>query len=168
MNDNHTAENSQDAADAAAEPSIYTLIGGEATVRALVKRFYQLMDTLPAAQGIRHMHAADLSPIEEKLVLYLTGWLGGPQLYIEKYGHPMLRARHLPFSIGSSEIKQWLLCMRQALNETVADPGVRAHIDSALTGLALHMRNRRDDAPVATANPSPDRTTNPAADQSSP
>lgn len=168
MNDNHTAENSQDAADAAEAPSIYTLIGGEATVRALVKRFYQLMDTLPTAQGIRHMHAADLGPIEEKLVLYLTGWLGGPQLYIEKYGHPMLRARHLPFPIGSSEIKQWLLCMRQALLETVGDSDIRTQIDSALTGLALHMRNRRDDAPVATANPSPDQTTNPAADQSSP
>jgi hemoglobin len=167
MDDKHTEENSQDAADAAEEPSIYTQIGGEAAVRALVKRFYQLMDTLPAAQDIRRMHAADLGPIEEKLVLYLTGWLGGPQLYIEKYGHPMLRARHLPFPIGSSEIKQWLLCMRQALHETIADPGARAHIDSALTGLALHMRNRRDDAPAATADPSSDRTTGPATDQSS-
>lgn len=165
MNDNHTTENSPNATDAAAEPSIYTLIGGKATVRALVKRFYQLMDTLPAAQGIRQMHAADLGPIEEKLVLYLTGWLGGPQLYIEKYGHPMLRARHLPFPIGSSEIKQWLLCMRQALNETVPDPGVRAHIDSALTGLALHMRNRRDDAPATATNPSSDQATNQVPDQ---
>lgn len=156
MNDNHPPKNSRDATDAAEEPSIYTLIGGEATVRALVKRFYQLMDTLPAAQGIRRMHAADLGPIEEKLVLYLTGWLGGPQLYIEKYGHPMLRARHLPFSIGSSEIKQWLLCMRQALLETVDDSDIRTQIDSALTGLALHMRNRRDDASVVTANPPSD------------
>ena len=56
----------------------------------------------------------------------------------------MLRARHLPFSIGMDEIKQWLLCMRRALEETLPDQSLRAHIDSALTGLALHMRNRND------------------------
>jgi len=133
--------------DATSEASLYTLIGGEATVRALVKRFYELMDTLPEARGIRKMHAADLAGIEEKLFMYLTGWLGGPQLYVEKYGHPMLRARHLPFSIGMSEIKQWLICMRQALEETIPDQSLRAHIDSALTGLALHMRNRTDSKP---------------------
>lgn len=133
--------------DATSENSLYTLIGGEATVRALVKRFYELMDTLPEARGIRKMHTADLAGIEEKLFLYLTGWLGGPQLYVEKYGHPMLRARHLPFSIGMSEIKQWLICMRQALEETIPDQSLRAHIDSALTGLALHMRNRTDSKP---------------------
>jgi hemoglobin len=133
--------------DATSENSLYTLIGGEATVRALVKRFYELMDTLPEARGIRKMHTADLAGIEEKLFMYLTGWLGGPQLYVEKYGHPMLRARHLPFSIGMSEVKQWLMCMRQALEETIPDQSLRAHIDSALTGLALHMRNRTDSKP---------------------
>lgn len=133
--------------DATRENSLYTLIGGEATVRALVKRFYELMDTLPEARGIRQMHTADLAGIEEKLFMYLTGWLGGPQLYVEKYGHPMLRARHLPFSIGMSEVKQWLTCMRQALEETIPDQSLRAHIDSALTGLALHMRNRTDSKP---------------------
>ena len=133
--------------DATSENSLYTLIGGEATVRALVKRFYELMDTLPEAHDIRKMHTADLAGIEEKLFMYLTGWLGGPQLYVEKYGHPMLRARHLPFSIGMSEVKQWLTCMRQALEETIPDQSLRAHIDSALTGLALHMRNRTDSKP---------------------
>lgn len=133
--------------DATSETSLYTLIGGEATVRALVKRFYELMDTLPEARDIRKMHTADLAGIEEKLFMYLTGWLGGPQLYVEKYGHPMLRARHLPFSIGMSEVKQWLICMRQALEETIPDQSLRAHIDSALTGLALHMRNRTDSKP---------------------
>jgi hemoglobin len=133
--------------DATSENSLYTLIGGEATVRALVKRFYELMDTLPEARDIRKMHTADLAGIEEKLFMYLTGWLGGPQLYVEKYGHPMLRARHLPFSIGMSEVKQWLICMRQALEATIPDQSLRAHIDSALTGLALHMRNRTDSKP---------------------
>jgi hemoglobin len=133
--------------DETSETSLYTLIGGEPTVRALVKRFYELMDTLPEARGIRKMHTDDLSGIEEKLFLYLSGWLGGPQLYIEKYGHPMLRARHLPFPIGMGEVKQWLICMRRALEETIPDPSLRAHIDSALTGLALHMRNRTDSKP---------------------
>lgn len=133
--------------DETSETSLYTLIGGEATVRALVKRFYELMDTLPEARDIRKMHTADLAGIEEKLFMYLTGWLGGPQLYVEKYGHPMLRARHLPFSIGMSEVKQWLICMRRALEETIPDQSLRTHIDSALTGLALHMRNRTDSKP---------------------
>lgn len=122
----------------------YALIGGEAGIRALVKRFYELMDTLPEARGIRKLHAADLSGAQEKLFLYLTGWLGGPPLYVEKFGHPMLRRRHLPFSIGSDEANQWLLCMRQAMEETIPEQRLRAHLNAAFTGLALHMRNRND------------------------
>jgi hemoglobin len=122
----------------------YSMIGGEAAVRRLVERFYQLMDTLPEAYGIRKLHQPDLSGAEEKLFMYLTGWLGGPQLYVEKYGHPMLRARHLPFPIGSDEAAQWMLCMRQAMAEVIDDEGLRAGLDKALSDLARHMRNRAD------------------------
>lgn len=122
----------------------YSLIGGETGVRALVKRFYELMDTLPEAYGIRKMHPGDLSTSEEKLFMYLTGWLGGPQLYVEKFGHPMLRARHLPFAIGTPEAEQWMFCMRQAMEETIADERLRKAIDKALYDLAAHMRNKDD------------------------
>ncbi|MDK9703083.1 MAG: group II truncated hemoglobin [Sulfuritalea sp.] len=120
----------------------FSRIGGAPAVRRLVKRFYELMDTLPEAYGIRKLHQADLSSAEEKLFMFLCGWLGGPQLYFEKFGHPRLRARHLPFPIASDEAEQWMLCMRQALLEAVDDEGLRASLDKSLTDLAFHMRNR--------------------------
>lgn len=122
----------------------YDRIGGEPVLRRLVSRFYELMDTLPEAYGIRKLHQADLASAEEKLFLYLTGWLGGPQLYVEKYGHPRLRARHLPFPIATAEAEQWMLCMRQAMAESIADEALRGELDQALDKLALHMRNRND------------------------
>lgn len=124
----------------------YELLGGKDAIRRLVKQFYWYMDTLPQAQGIRRLHAADLSGAEEKLFLYLTGWLGGPQLFIEKYGHPRLRARHLSFSIGTDEANQWMTCMQKALTDITANENLRAQLTIALTDLALHMRNKTDTA----------------------
>ena len=122
----------------------YALLGGETAVRHLVKRFYELMNTQPEAQGIRRLHPQDLAGSEEKLFMYLSGWLGGPQLFIEKHGAPMLRRRHLPFAISTDEASQWMSCMRQALAETSTNAALRAQLDVALTALALHMRNRQD------------------------
>lgn len=122
----------------------YELIGGEATVRALVKRFYALMDSLPEVSTLRAIHAPDLSDAEEKLYLFLSGWLGGPNLYVDRFGPPFLRARHLPFSIGVAERDQWMHCMRQALAEHVADEALRAKLLTAFSSLADHMRNRAE------------------------
>lgn len=122
----------------------YEQIGGEATVRALVRRFYELMDTLPEAWGVRQMHPEALATSEEKLFLFLSGWLGGPQLYVERFGQPFLRARHLPFSIGRDERDQWMMCMRQALDEIVPQTEVRERLYEAFAGLANHMRNRAE------------------------
>lgn len=122
----------------------YEEIGGAPAVRKLVQRFYQLMDTLPETYGIRRMHAEDLSGSEEKLFLFLSGWFGGPQLYVERYGPPFLRARHLPFSIGVSERDQWMTCMTQALDEVVADTALRARLQESFSALANHMRNRAE------------------------
>ena len=120
----------------------YEMLGGAEAVERLVNRFYDLMDELPEAQEIRQMHAKSLRSSREKLILFLTGWLGGPQLYIEKYGHPKLRARHLPFEIGEEARQQWMLCMRQALEEEVEDDELRRFLDQALDRVAAHMRNR--------------------------
>lgn len=120
----------------------YERMGGEAAVRALVRRFYELMDVLPETYGIRKLHPADLAGSEEKLFMFLSGWLGGPQLFVEKFGHPRLRARHLPFAIGGEEAAQWMLCMRQAMAETIVDEVLRAGLDKSLTDLAEHMKNR--------------------------
>ena len=120
----------------------YQRIGGAEKVRALVHRFYQIMDELPESYGIRKMHAEDLQNSEDKLFKYLTGWMGGPQLYIQEYGHPMLRRRHLPFAISVSERDQWLLCMNKALQEVVADEVLRKELATAFAGVADHMRNQ--------------------------
>ena len=120
----------------------YQRIGGAEKVRELVHRFYRIMDELPESYGIRKMHAEDLQGSENKLFKYLSGWMGGPQLYIQEYGHPMLRRRHLPFAISVSERDQWLLCMNRALQEVVADQTLREELASAFAGVADHMRNQ--------------------------
>lgn len=120
----------------------FDVIGGESGVRKLVDRFYDLMDETPEAWGIRKLHPESLAGSRDKLFWYLCGWLGGPQLYVERFGHPRLRARHLPFTIGAAERDQWMLCMRQAMQEHVADSTLRDRLLAALAGLADHMRNR--------------------------
>jgi len=120
----------------------YQRIGGEEKVRALVNRFYDLMDELPEAYGIRKLHAEDLQGAREKLYKFLTGWMGGPQLYVEQYGHPMLRKRHFPFAISDTERDQWMMCMSQALNEVVEDADLRQELSAAFAKVADHMRNR--------------------------
>jgi hemoglobin len=100
------------------------------------------MDELPEAYGIRRLHPPDLAGSEEKLFMFLSGWLGGPPLFASRYGHPRLRARHLPFTIGRAERDQWLMCMNQALDEQVADPALREPLYKAIADLADHMRNR--------------------------
>lgn len=124
------------------EQSLYDRIGGAAGVEALTGRFYDLMDTLPAAKATRAIHPADLSGSREKLNEYLSFWFGGPQTFVEKRGAPMMRARHLPFSIGTAEIEGWLACFHQALDETVAEDHLRAVIWAMVEKLGRHMRNR--------------------------
>lgn len=121
-------------------------IGGEPAIRALVNRFYELMDELPEAYATRKIHPQDLGPAGEKFVMFLSGWLGGPQLYVEKFGHPMLRRRHMPFAIGQQEHDEWLLCMRQAMAEIVTDVELRDQMYQAMLPIARHMMNRGEQA----------------------
>ncbi len=122
----------------------YERIGGEPKVRALVQRFYQLMDELPEAQRIRKMHHISLKNSEDKLFMFLSGWMGGPQLFVEKFGHPRLRQRHLPFSIGDAERDQWMLCMTQAMQDVVEDEVLRKELTAALSKVADFMRNQAE------------------------
>lgn len=124
------------------EQTPYVLLGGEPAVKKLVDRFYELMDILPEAYTLRKMHGDDLSAINEKLFLFLTGWLGGPNIYMQKYGHPRLRARHLPFPIDQAARDEWMLCMDQALNEQVTDEKLRRFLSIRLGQVADHMINK--------------------------
>lgn len=125
--------------------SLYDMLGGEAGVRVLVNRFYDIMDSSPEAKDIRAFHAASLKQSREKLFMFLSGWSGGPQLYIEKYGHPRLRMRHMPFSIGERERDQWLWCMNRALDESDFLPTVKEYLKSRFTETADFMRNKTED-----------------------
>jgi hemoglobin len=122
----------------------YETIGGDKVIRALVERFYELMDTLPEAQGVRAMHARDLRGSKEKLFMFLSGWLGGPQRYVEKYGHPRLRQRHMPFTIGESERDQWMMCMRQAMEDVGVSPELRQQLEATFFKTADFMRNKNE------------------------
>ena len=120
----------------------YEILGGEASVRRLVDRFYDLMDETPEYYVIRKLHPQDLSGSRDKLFMFLSGWLGGPPLYAEKHGHPMLRARHLSFPIGIAERDAWLACMKQAMEDCEMETGLREFLLRSLSGTADWMRNR--------------------------
>jgi hemoglobin len=122
--------------------SLFEQLGGEKTLRELTERFYGFMDTLDEAQEIRAMHAADLSEAKQKLFEFLCGWSGGPQYYQEKYGHPRLRMRHMPFEIGESERDQWMLCMTKALDEVDISPQLRVKLRDNFAQIADFMRNK--------------------------
>jgi len=122
----------------------YEQLGGEQVLRALVHRFYRNMDELPEADGVRRMHDPDLRVAESKLFKFLSGWLGGPNLYWEEFGHPRLRMRHMAFSIGGKERDQWLVCMRNALNTEVEDAEFRERLYRAFVQTANHMINRTE------------------------
>ena len=124
------------------DPTPYELLGGETGVRELVDRFYDHMDRDAEAVDVRALHARSLQVSREKLFRFLSGWLGGPELYVAHYGHPMLRRRHLPFEIGQTERDQWMLCMRRALNEMSIDDSLRTRLEQAFRATAEHMRNR--------------------------
>ncbi len=126
----------------AAVATPFERLGGEPAVRALVDRFYDLMDLEPALAGIRKLHPASLDNARDKLHWFLCGWLGGPNHYVERFGHPMLRARHLPFAIGINERDQWLACMGQAMGELGVDATLAQRLAESFFGTADWMRNK--------------------------
>jgi len=122
--------------------SIYEALGGIDQIDVLVDRFYDLMVLEPAFSELRAMHPQDLSGSREKLKFFLTGWMGGPDIYSPKYGHPMLRARHLPFKIGLNERNQWLACMYQAMEECGIDTECAKQLEESFFNTADWMRNQ--------------------------
>ena len=124
------------------EATPFERLGGERGVRALVERFYDLMDLEPAAAGIRVLHPPTLDGSRDKLFWFLCGWLGGPNHYTDRFGHPRLRARHLSFAIGIAERDQWLGCMVQAMAEQSVEPVLAQRLAESFFGTADWMRNQ--------------------------
>jgi hemoglobin len=125
--------------DEGQKPTAFELIGGEERVRALVDRFYDLMDLEPEFAGIRALHPPTLDNSRNKTFWFLCGWMGGPDHYIDRFGHPRLRARHLPFAIASGERDQWLRCMAWAIG---LDESLRERLLTSFFDTADWMRNR--------------------------
>lgn len=117
-------------------------LGGEDRVRALVDRFYDLMDLEPGYAELRASHGSTLDDARQKLFWFLCGWLGGPDHYVQRFGHPRLRMRHMPFSIGITERDQWLACMDQAMGDTGVDAELRTRLNASFYKTADWMRNR--------------------------
>jgi hemoglobin len=126
--------------DASTTP--YAQLGGEAALRALVDRFYDLMDLEPAYGELRALHPSTTEGSRDKLFMFLSGWLGGPDLFVQRHGHPRLRARHLPYAIGVRERDQWLACMHQAMQECVLDAALASRLHASLANTADWMRNQ--------------------------
>lgn len=122
--------------------TVFEWMGGEASVKAMVDRFYDLMDLEPAFSILRSVHGADLTNSRQRLFWFLCGWMGGPPYYTERLGHPMLRARHMPFSIGIEERDQWLACMSRAMQETGVDPVLQQRLAESFFQTADWMRNK--------------------------
>ena len=120
----------------------YEKVGGEAGVGKLCDRFYELMDTVPQFAELRALHPESLSGSRDKLYMFLSGWFGGPDLFVEKFGHPKLRARHMPFAIGTQERDQWVACMVLAMEDVGIEESLRARLLENFFNTADFMRNQ--------------------------
>ena len=134
-------------AQACASEAPFARLGGESGVRRLVDRFYDLMDQEPHYLRLRVLHPTALDGSRDKLHWFLCGWLGGPDLYVERLGQPMLRARHLPYRITSVERDQWLACMIQTMQEQAVDEALAQRLAESFFGTADWMRNAHDAVP---------------------
>lgn len=124
------------------KPGLYYRLGGEAILKQFVDDLYDFMDHFPAVEKVRKMHSADLSQARERLFMFLSGMLGGPPLYVEAFGHPHLRRKHMHFKIGDQERDQWLFCAQNAANKMQVDAALRDELMAELTRMADHLRNQ--------------------------
>lgn len=118
--------------------SLYERIGGDATLRVMLDRFY---DYVYEHEQIAHLFNSDKEEIKEKQRLFLTQFLGGPQLYSETYGHPRMRARHMPHQITEEDAIAWLSCMADAVNHLTIEQNLKDELFARFPQTALFMVN---------------------------
>lgn len=129
--------------------SLYSRLGGEAVLQKFVSHLYDFMDVLPEVENLRQMHSPDLSYARNRLFMFLSGMLGGPPLYVEAFGHPRLRQKHMHFSIGDEERDQWLKCAQLAAEELEVDGHLKDELMEVLTIMANHLRNKNSIYPAS-------------------
>lgn len=110
-------------------------------VRRLVEAFYPKVQEQPL---LAPLFPEDILPVMEKQYLFLSQFLGGPSLYSDEFGHPMMRARHMPFPITRERADAWLECMRQALAESGLEAELQSLVLERLKGPAYHFINQED------------------------
>ena len=123
-------------------PELSTALPDEATLQRLHSDVRGVLDLEPAYAETRALHPTTLEGSRDKLFWFLCGWTGGPDHYIERFGHPRLRARHMPFPIGIRERDQWMACMVQAMQEQAVDPALAGRLAESFFGTADWMRNK--------------------------
>ena len=123
-------------------PTHYQHLGGSEVMRRLVDRIYDHMDVDPDHYGVRKLHPADLSESRNKLCWFLCGWTGGPPEYTDRFGHPFLRRRHMPFAIGEAERDRWMTCMMRAMQDTGVEESLQHELTAAFLKTADFMRNQ--------------------------
>ncbi len=122
------------------QPTPYLELGDESRVRELVETFYDIIEA--TSPGLRGMLPEDTRSTRDKFHAFMSGWLGGPQLYVQQFGHPQLRMRHFPFAIGPAEAGEWMRCMREALDRVAVAQPLRSYLEERLSGLASHLINQ--------------------------
>jgi len=122
--------------------TMYVELGGADAVRALVNRFYDIMDSDPAVAPLRAMHAADLAPMRDKLYDWMSAYLGGPQHYFKRPDALCFSAAHSHLAIDATIRDQWLGCMFRALDDTGVAPALQARVRPPLAELANFLLNR--------------------------
>ena len=132
--------------NATLEMTPYQALGGEAGIKRLVHRFYELMDELPEAYGVRQLHPSSLEGSAQSLFEFLSGWFGGPPLYMAKKGHPRLRMRHAPYAVTQVMRDEWMTCMTQAIKEQVAESALSERLITTFAQMADHLVNRRSNS----------------------
>lgn len=120
------------------EQSMYELMGGADTISRIVESFYNKVQADPL---IGPLFPPDITPVMEKQVMFLSQFFGGPPLYTQQYGHPMMRKRHLPFEITQEKATAWLACMSRALQDVGIDESLQKMIIGRLSGPAYFFVN---------------------------
>ena len=124
--------------------TLYDVLGGESKLREMVDRFYDLMELEPEFAGLRALHPPSTEGSRDKLFWFLSGWMGGPNHFVERFGHPRLRARHLPYGVGTGERDQWLRCMAWAMEDVGIAEELRVRLMNSFYDTADWMRNKAD------------------------
>lgn len=125
------------------EHSLFKQLGGTESIARLVHAFYRRVAQDPELSPI---FPDDLTETEEKQFRFLTQFTGGPPMYSEVYGHPRMRARHLPFPITPRRAEAWLRCMAAAMDEVELTGPARDDFFRRLSMTAHHMVNTEDES----------------------